>query len=246
MSKRCTSAWVAVRRGREALRSTSGGGLTGLERVGRREGGETGGARLRAWALGEPRDNAVYIDGRGDRDVLHVGFRHAPIPRPTQAKGAHALRERPFDPGPLLRQLLPLLAGRPRLRRLQRLVLVLGREPQPPASVLGTGTGGPYGTRLTCVLVEFHNDRATALPTPMLPPRHREVALGAAHLLLVPGHLKPLEGVSPLDLRLPSLAGARGASQDDALVVTTLDEEFRADRGRIDQVLLGRHVLVDQ
>ena len=86
-----------MRRGREDLRSTSGGGLTGLERVGRREGGETGGARLRAGALGEPRDKAVDIDGRGDRDVLQVGFRQAPIPRPTQAKGAHALRESPFD-----------------------------------------------------------------------------------------------------------------------------------------------------
>jgi len=92
MSKRCTSAWVAVRRGREDLRSTSGGGLTGMERVGRREGGETGGARLRPWARVEPRDQAVDIDGRGDRDMLQVGFRHAPIPSPAQAKGAHALR----------------------------------------------------------------------------------------------------------------------------------------------------------
>jgi len=70
MSKRCTSAWVAVRRGREDLRSTSGGGLTGMERVGRREGGETGGARLRPWARVEPRDQAVEIDGRSDRHML--------------------------------------------------------------------------------------------------------------------------------------------------------------------------------
>ena len=41
-----------------------------MERVGRREGGETGGARLRPGALVEPRDNAVDIDGGGDRDVL--------------------------------------------------------------------------------------------------------------------------------------------------------------------------------
>src|ERR1700757_3507716 len=43
----------------------------------------------------------------------------------------------PFAAGPPLIQLLSLLAGRPRLRRLQRLVLVLGWEPQPPAGVLG-------------------------------------------------------------------------------------------------------------
>src|SRR6059058_3494690 len=164
MSKRCTSAWVAVRRGREDLRRTSGGGLTGMERVGRREGGETGGARLRPWALVEPRDNAVDIDGGGDRDVLHVGLRHAPISGPSQPKGADSLRERPFDAGPPLIELLALLAGRPGLRRCQRLVLVLGRQPQPSARVLGTGTAGPHGTRPTHVLVEFHNDGATALP----------------------------------------------------------------------------------
>ena len=77
MTKRRTSAWVAVRRGREDLRRTSGGGLTGMERVGRREGGETGGARLRPWALVEPRDHAVDIDGGSGRDVLQVRFDHA-------------------------------------------------------------------------------------------------------------------------------------------------------------------------
>jgi len=73
-----------------------------MERVGRREGGETGGARLRPWALVEPRDNAVDIDGGGDRDVLHVGLRHAPIPGPSQAKGADPLGESAFDPGAAL------------------------------------------------------------------------------------------------------------------------------------------------
>src|SRR5215211_6720571 len=80
MSQRDTSAWVAARRGREALRSTLGGGLTGLERVGRREGGKTGGARLRPGALVQPRDNAVDIDGSGGRDVLQMRFWEPPIP----------------------------------------------------------------------------------------------------------------------------------------------------------------------
>src|SRR6266498_1085941 len=172
MEKRCTSAWVAVRRGREDLRRTSGGGLTGMERVGRREGGETRGARLCPGALVEPRHNAVDMDGGGGRDVLQVGLRYAPIPGPSQAKGADPLRERPFDAGPPFIELRALLAGRPGLRRFKRLVLVLGRQPQPPAGVLGTGTARPYGTRPTRVLVECHNDGATALPTPMLPPRH--------------------------------------------------------------------------
>ena len=140
--------------------------------AGRGEGGETGGACLRPWALVAPRHTTVDIDGGGNGDVLHVRLRHAPIAGPAQAKGADPLRQCPFDPSPPLLELLARLAGRPGLRRLQRLVLVLGRQPQAPAGVLGTGTRGPYGTHLTRVLVECHNDRTTALPTPMLPPRH--------------------------------------------------------------------------
>ena len=82
---------------REDLRRTSGGGLTGMECVGRREGGETGGARLRPRALVDPRDNAVDIDGRGSRDVLHVRFRESPIPRAAEPKRADPLGERAFD-----------------------------------------------------------------------------------------------------------------------------------------------------
>src|SRR5712691_13473522 len=195
-----------MRRGSENLSRTSDGCLAWIVRVRRRKSGKAGDPCPGPWALVEPRDNAVDIDRGGDRDVLQVGLRHAPIPGPSQAKGTDPLGERPFDAGPPLIQLLALLAGRPDLRRGQRLVLVLGRQPQPPACVLGTGTAGPHGTHPTRVLVAFHNDGATALPTPMLPPRNRHLALGAAHLLLVPVHLKLLQGVSALDLCLPPLA----------------------------------------
>jgi hypothetical protein len=70
MNRGCHAAWVTVQRGIEALSRTSGSDLAGMERGDRREGGETGGARLRPWALVEPRDNTVEIDGGGDRDVL--------------------------------------------------------------------------------------------------------------------------------------------------------------------------------
>src|ERR671931_401790 len=172
-----------------------------------REGGETGGARLCSWSLIEPRHNPIDIDRGGDGDVLHVGLRQAPISGPSEAKGTDSLGERPFDAGPPLIELLPLRAGRPGLRRGQRLVLVLGWQPQPPAGVLGTGTAGPYGTRPTGLFVECDNDGATALPTPMLPPRHRQVALGAAHLLPAPVYGELLQGVRAFDLPLPSLAG---------------------------------------
>src|SRR5574341_2462348 len=228
MYKWRNSARVSGRRGSENLSRTSGGCLAWIVRVSRGQSGEPGGARLRPWALVEPRDNAVDIDRGGDRDMLQVGLRHAPIPGPAQAKGTDPLGERPFDAGPLRIELLALLAGIPGLRRGQRLVLVLGRQPQPPACVLGTGTAGSHGTRPTHVLVKFHNDGATALPTPMLPPRHRQVALGAAHLLLVPVHLELLHGVRTLDLRLPPLARACGAPQEDALFVAAVVEQLRA------------------
>src|SRR5262245_66155813 len=96
------------------------------------------------------------------------------------------------------------------------------------------------------MLVTFHNDRATALPAAVLPPRLRPVALGAADLLLVKVDLKLLYGVSSLDLPLPALAGARRAPQDDALVVPAVDEELRADIGRIDQMLARGQVFLDE
>src|SRR5215471_1206169 len=190
----------------------SGGCLASLVRVSRRQSGKAGEPCHGPWALVEPRDQAVDIDRGSNRDVLHVGLRQPPISGPSEAKGTDSLGERPFDAGPSLIELLALLAGRPGLRRLQRLVLVLGWQPQPPAGVLGTGPGGSYGTRPTGLFVEGHNDGATALPTPMLPPRHRQVALGAAYLLLVPVHRKLLQSVCPLDLCLPPLAGAGGTS----------------------------------
>src|SRR6266446_4160821 len=246
MSKWGNSAGVGVWRRSENLSRTSGGCLAWIIRVRRRKSGKAGDPCHGPWALVEPRDNTVDIDRGGDRNVLQVGLRHAPIPGPAQAKGTDPLGERPFDAGPPLIQLLALFAGRPGLRRLQRHVLVLGRQSQPSTCVFGAGTGSSHGTRPTRVLVKFYNDGATALATPMLPPRDRQVALGAAHVLLVPVDGKLVNRVRPIHLGLPALAGARGASQEDALVVTAMDEEFRADIGRIDQVLLRGHVLVDQ
>jgi hypothetical protein len=76
---------------------TLGGGRVWIARRRRREGGETGGARLRSWALVEPRNDAVDVDGGGSRDVLQVRFRQAPIPRAPQPTSAYPLGERAFD-----------------------------------------------------------------------------------------------------------------------------------------------------
>src|SRR5262249_42581068 len=99
MCKRCHAAWGAGRRDIENRGRTSGSDRAGMERGARREGGERGGARLRPWVLSEPRDEAVEIDGRRDRHMLHVGLRQAPGPGPAEAKGAAPLGQRPFDAG---------------------------------------------------------------------------------------------------------------------------------------------------
>src|ERR671933_2707259 len=63
------------------------------EAVGRREGREAGSPGLCSWARIAPGDEPLQIDrGRGG-DVLQVGFRHPPIPRAAEPKGAHALRQ---------------------------------------------------------------------------------------------------------------------------------------------------------
>src|SRR5712691_5025029 len=246
MYKWCNSAGVAVRRGSENLGRTSGGCLAWIVGVRRRQGGEARDPCHGPWALVEPRDNAVDIDGGGGRDVLQVGLRHAPIAGPSQPKGADPLRERPFDAGPPLIELVALLAGRPGLRRFQRLVLVLGRQPQPAARVLGTGTVGPHGTPPARVFGEFHNDGATAPPAAVLPPRGRHVALGAAHLLFVKIYFKLIYNISSLDLCLPALTWARRAPQGDALVVTAGHKQLRTDIRRIDEVIPRGYLLLDE
>src|SRR2546430_495823 len=137
MSKWCNAAWVAVWRRSEHLSRTSGGCLAWLVRVRRRKRGKAGDPCHGPWALVEPRDNAVDIDRGGDRNVLQVGLRHAPIPGPAQAKRAHPLGERPFDTGPLLIALAPLLTGMPGPGCRERLILGLGRQPQLAALLLG-------------------------------------------------------------------------------------------------------------
>src|SRR5258706_13070818 len=105
MSKWRTSAWLAVWRGRENLSRTSGGCLAWMGRVRRRKSGKARDPCHGPWALVEPRDHAVDIDGGSDRDELQVGLLHAPIPGPAQAKVAHPLRKCAFPAAPTVTEL---------------------------------------------------------------------------------------------------------------------------------------------
>jgi hypothetical protein len=120
-----------VQRGHETLRKTSGGCLTGMQHVHGREGGETGGARLRPGAPVEPRDNTVEIDGRGGRDVLQMRFREPPIPRAAEPKRTHPLGARAFDPCAVSVLPLTLFTRIPGLGSVQSLGLRPGVEFEP-------------------------------------------------------------------------------------------------------------------
>jgi hypothetical protein len=185
----------------------------------------SGGPRLCTRPLIEPRHEPSARQRGGRRHVLPGRFGGAPLPRIPSSIAAPRLRQGPCDASPRLRELLALLAHSPRLRRCQRLVLLLGRQPQAPPSGLGSGTGGPYRTWPTRVRGAFHHARATALSTPLLPPRDRPVALGAAPLLPAPVHRAGLQGVRARARGLPPRARAGGPSQGDALGITAGDEE---------------------
>jgi hypothetical protein len=213
MQKRCGSARGAMQRGSEDLRRTAGGGLAWMARVGRRQSGKAGAPCHGSWALGEPRDHAVYIDGGSGRDVLQVGLRHAPIPGPAQPKGVHPLGERPFHTRPAGIQALPLLTRIPRPRGLYGLGLLPWRELQTPGLVLRTGTGRSRRTGAAVLAAKLHDDRGLPRSIHLLRPTDGLLPLGTVRLLPVPVAGTLVNRVGPVPLGLPALAWARGASQ---------------------------------
>ena len=72
--------------------------LGGYE-AGRSQRREAGYPRIGLWALVEPSYDPIDIHGGGGGHVLYVRLWQPPIPRAPQPKGAHALREGPFDAG---------------------------------------------------------------------------------------------------------------------------------------------------
>src|SRR5215470_4871366 len=87
---------------------------------------------------------------------------------------------------------------------------------------------------------------ASATATSVLPPRHHQVPLGTAHLVVVPVDHKLLGAVRTLDLGLPALARTGGTAQVDVLLLAAGDQECCADIRRVDEVLAWRHVLLDE
>jgi hypothetical protein len=236
-----------VPRGSEALRQTSGGCLAWLESVRRSEGGKAGGARLGSWALIQPCDHAVDIEGGGDRDVRPGGLRSAPIPGPSQAKGAAPLGERAFDTRAARVLPLALCTRLPGLGGLQGLGL------RPRVAFVGAGlrrlrgrTARALRPRPAGLRAETHVAKGRGRGADALRPAHRCFALRTVPLRLLPGDDQWVETGGALDLGLPAHGRSGGPTQRDALVRAAFDQPRGADRGRIDQGILRRPVLGDQ
>jgi hypothetical protein len=120
-----------------------------------------------------------------------------------------------------------LCTGVPGPCRQERLVLGLGRESHATAHMFGAGAECLGGTGLTVLQGELHDDRPTAGPRPVLPPRGRPFALRAANPLLRPIDLELVDRVRPFYLRLPAWTRPGWTSQGNPVLLTALDEQFR-------------------
>ncbi len=67
--------------------------------------GKTGQPRFRPRSLCQPIYHALEVHRRGGRQVMHMGFRAAPIPRPAHVEGKNRLRHGAFNPGFFARRL---------------------------------------------------------------------------------------------------------------------------------------------
>ena len=77
------------------------------------------------WATIEPRGQTLHVDCSSYREVLQTRFWQAPVATVTQAKGADALREGPFNAGSFIVLAFPLSCALLLPYRFQRLMLAL-------------------------------------------------------------------------------------------------------------------------
>jgi hypothetical protein len=141
-----------------------------------------------------------------------VGFRQAPIPGAPQAKGPHALRERPFDPRTALIALPPVLTRIPGPGRLKRFKAFLRREMQAAPRLLGPRAQRPGRTGTAILEAEADDGIRLARAIDLLPPDGRDLPLRTAGLPLLPIHCELGEIVGPVGMRLPPLDRPRGAA----------------------------------
>jgi hypothetical protein len=71
-------------------------------------------------------------------------------------------------------------------------------------------------------------------------------ALRTAHLLPLPVHRELLERLGSCDLPLPARTRTRRAPQGDSVLVAAVEQQGRADIGRVDEVLPRRQLLVQE
>ena len=187
-------------------------------------GGECGEARCASWCerpSGEPRCEAVKVEGRGGCQVLQARLGQAAVACPAQAKGAHGLREGALNTVALRIQALALRRTLARPGGGSSLVLRSRHHRQDPALILRArlGAAGTRGTGPAVGGTEPHVNDAARPSTPGAAcPTGTLLALGTAGDLVVPVHREIVQGerLAPA-AALPAEVSAPRADQVDGV-----------------------------
>src|SRR5215213_5834901 len=128
--------------------------------------------------------------------MLQVGSGQPTITAAAQPEGPCPLREGALDPGPPGVAAAPRLGREPLACRPERLVLGPRRQLQVPGLVRGPGAQGPSRASGTISLAEHDRDVGCVGMVDLAAPGRRQLALRAAHPLLIPVDLEAVEGVA--------------------------------------------------
>src|SRR3954447_22018344 len=234
--------WQLVQPRRFALETFGYRWRSRLKRPGRRNGGASGGARVRP----EPVAHTSEVDrGRG-RHMLQVGYGQPAVAAAAEREGAPPRGGRPLDPGPPRVAAPALLRREPLPGGLERLVLGPRLQLQVPGLVRGPGAQRPSRAGGAVRLTEPGRDVGGAGLVELRAPGRGQLALRAAHPLLVPVDVEPVDRVAALDLALPGRVRPRRAEQLDAQLLAATDQQLGVDVGRVHQVLPRRQTLAGQ
>jgi hypothetical protein len=168
------------------------------EAVGRCEGREARRPSLCAWARLEPGDQPLPIDRGGGGDVLHVRFRHPPIPRAAEPKGAPPLRQRPFNTRPTFLERLARVRVASGPRCLQRLLLLPRMQREMTGHSFRPRTPGALCTRPAVLASKLHRALGTPVVGDLRGPRTRPLPLRTDPLGVLPVDRTLLQAIGPL------------------------------------------------
>src|SRR5262249_17950364 len=139
------------------------------------------------------------------REVVSCnGLRHPPISRAAEPKGAHTLRQRPFNTRPTFIEHLARVRVESGPRGFQRLILLPRMQIEMTGHGFRSRTPGALCTRPAVLASKLHRDLGTPVVGDLRGPRTRNLPLRADHLGVLPVDRKLFQAIGPLHVRLPT------------------------------------------